>query len=102
MNNIVKGTTFKLNLHMEPMDGHHLSDISFFVDVYVGAGKLTITKEQARRVDQDNYIIVVDSTELTDVGACMLTLTAYIPDTDCSGGVRKEIAKIPTGVRIVA
>lgn len=61
----IKGTKFKLNVRMEPIDGkYHLSNIDWEVELStrkVGSKAQIIKKEQARKVTDDDYIIVVDS-----------------------------------------
>lgn len=102
-NNSVRGTIFKLNLHMEPMDGVHLADIDWEVDAYADGAfnkRITIKKQNARKVDEDNYIIAVDSA-VGGAGEYSLTLTAYFPDGDCPNGIRVERASTKTGVKIV-
>lgn len=100
-NNSTKGTTIKLNIWMEPMDGFHLADVDWDAEVYSewDSGKVIIPKEKARKVDEDNYVIAVDSSFVGE-GRYLLTLSANIPDTDCPGGVRVEKATVKTDVII--
>ena len=99
----VKGTVFKLNVHMEPIDGFHLADVDWEAEVEnpTFRRKHTIKKSESFKVDDDNAIIVVDSS-LLGAGLYDLTLTAWIPDQHCEGGRRKERATVSTGVRIIA
>lgn len=101
--NSTVGTKFKLNVTMEPVDGkYHLSNVDWEAEVYTKIGRSQIiNKDNARRVDDDNYIIVVDSA-IGGAGLYYLTLTAYIPDSDCEGGLRKEVATVSTMVKIDA
>lgn len=100
--NSVKGTEFKLNISMEPMDGFHLADVDFSADVFTEMGLrkgITIAKADAIKVDEDNYIICVDSA-VCGVGKYYVRLTAHIPDTHFPDGLRTEIKTVYTGVTI--
>lgn len=101
-NESIKGTIFKINVHMEPMDNYHLEDVEWEAEVFAEGGfgkRITVKKKQARKVDEDNYIIAVDS-EIGGAGEYSLILTAYFPDADCPNGIRVERASCQTGVKI--
>lgn len=98
----VKGTIFKLIVHMEPLDSYHLEDVEWEAEVFVegGLGKhITVKKKEAVKADEDNYIITVDS-DICGAGEYSLILTAYFPDADCPNGIRVERASCRTGVKI--
>lgn len=98
----IKGTIFKLNVHMEPMDNYHLEDVDWEVEAYAEGGfgkRIVIRKEDAHRVDADNYIIAIDSA-VGGAGEYSLILTAYFPDADCPNGIRVERASCKTGVKM--
>lgn len=101
--NSVKGTEFKLNINMIPIDGKHLSDVEWKVEVFTETSHKTqiIKKEDAHEIDRDNYIICVDST-ICGAGRYFVTLTAYIPDTDFKDGFRTEKRTMFSGVTIDA
>lgn len=100
--NSAKGTIFKLNVSMEPIDDYHLADVDWKVEAFTrnGGRVQTIRKSDSRKVDEDNYVITVDSS-IGGAGTYYLTLTAEIPDTDCPEGIRPERVTISTGVTIV-
>ena len=50
--------------------------------------------------DEDNYLVLVDTTTL-GVGNLHITLTAYVPDNDFGGEIRKEVVCVPTNINIV-
>ena len=101
--NSVKGTVFKLNINMTPMDDYHMEDVEWEAKVFTenGAKYQIIPKAKARFVDEDNYIIPVDS-GLIGPGKYYVTLTAQIPDADVEGGLRPEARTGFTGVTIDA
>lgn len=102
-NHSVKGTIFKLNVHMEPIDGFHMSEVDWEVDVYSSNSfgkKQTTLKKDAYKVDDDNYIIVIDSGVL-GTGLYNITFTAWIPDGHCNDGKRIERVNVCTGVSII-
>lgn len=99
--NSVKGTEFKLNINMIPIDGKHLSDVDWKVEVFTENGhkRVTVEKKDAIKVDSDNYLIRIDSA-VCGAGKYYVTLTAYIPDTDFPDGFRTERRTGFTGVTI--
>lgn len=99
--NSVKGTKFKLNISMPPIDDYHLANVDWNVLVFTDNGikTLTVDKRDAIYIDDDNYVICVD-TSLVGAGMYFTTLTAYIPDTDFNDGIRPEKRTVYTGVII--
>lgn len=53
-----------------------------------------------KRVDEKNYEAYID-TGIIGSGDINIETTAYIPDSDCEGGIRKEIDRISTGIKTV-
>lgn len=103
MGNSGKGTEFKLNVNMKAIDGFHLSDIDFEIEIFTNSRyKIQrIQKSEAIKVDDDNYIVKVDS-NICGSGDYYMALTAYVPDTDFDKGVRTEVKTVFTGVTIDA
>lgn len=97
------GTAFKLNINMEPIDNYHMEDVEWEAKVFTELGKksVSITKDNAIKVNKDNYMIVVDSSVL-GAGNYYITLTAMIPDGDIPSGRRQEVKTAFTGVTIDA
>lgn len=100
----VLGTEYKINIHVEPIDGYHMSDYDFEAQLYVYSSRsVTIRKEEMKKVDDDNYIVVVDSVKALKIGkgTVKLKLIAHISDGDFPDGYRTEIAEVCTGVTVV-
>lgn len=100
-NKIFLGTELKLNINIEPIDNTSMDDYDFTVDVYCSPQKsITITKKDAIRIDENNYIILVDTTQL-GTGNIKCKVTAYIPDPDFKDQERTEVVCINTNIKIV-
>jgi hypothetical protein len=101
--NSVKDTRFKININMTPIDGFNLGNTEWEATVFVGDGykSITLKKEDCKMVDDDNYIIPIDSAIL-GAGTYFITLKVSIPDSDFSDGIRIEKRTGPTGVTIDA
>lgn len=100
---IFLGTELKLNINIDSFGETTMDDYDFNVELIGGSFKKTskvINKEDAKRVDSDNYIICFDTTEL-GVGPLKCKITAYLPDGDFRDGKRTEITEIDTGIEIV-
>lgn len=92
------GTEFKINVHVEPIDGLHMSDYDFTCRFYIYS-YVELTKNEMIKVDDDNYIACIDSSKL-GVGTIMMRIIAQIPDADFPDGLRTEIETISTGLVI--
>ena len=94
------GTKFKINIHVEPIDGLHMDDYDFSCRFYVYTNRVVrIEKKDMIQVDQDNYIACVDSSKL-GIGAVMMRITAFIPDVDFHDRLRTEVETVSTGITI--
>lgn len=94
------GTEFKINVHVEPIDGLHMSDYDFTCRFHIYTNRnVEISKSEMIRVDDDNYIACIDSSKL-GVGTIMMRIIAQIPDADFPDGLRTEIETISTGLVI--
>lgn len=99
---------FKINVHVEPIDGYHMSDYDFECYLYVYTNKGVLFKKGEQFVIQqdespDDYRIIVTSDNSIKIGrgSVKLRFTAYIPDADYPDGKRTEIVDgICTGVTI--
>lgn len=105
MNNVVLppslGTELKLNVNADLGNGLHLSDVDFTARFYSSLGKsVTIDKKDMKKLDDDNYIAVVDSKKV-GTGEYWMKLTVQLPDMDCEDGYRSEVVTIPTGVKLI-
>lgn len=100
-NNPFLGTELKLNLNIEPLGKITMDDYDFYVDVYCSPkNTITFKKEELIRVDNSNYIILIDSAKI-GAGEIKCKVTAYIPDADFDDGLRTEVIGIETGINIV-
>ena len=98
------GTEFKMNIHLEPIDGLHMSDYDFTCAFYVYTNRqVVIPKKNMKKVDDDNYIAVINSVDALKIGRGRINveITAYIPDTDFEDGVRTEKLVLCTDVTAV-
>ena len=97
---VYEGTELKLNINISPIDNHSMSDYDFKVEVYCSPSfSITVLKEDAIKVDDNNYIILVDTMAL-GTGKVKLKVTAYIPDDDFSDYLRTEVAYVNTDIVI--
>lgn len=96
------GTELKINVHIEPLGGLHMSDYDFSAKFYTRAVKsVVVHKEDMIQVDADNYIALVDTSNMT-TGVVMMVVTAQIPDADFPDGLRTETTMpINTNISIV-
>ena len=95
------GTELKLNVNIEPLGKVTMDDFDFEVEAYCNPSKsLVILKKDSIRVDENNYIVRVDTNKV-GLGYLKCKVTANIPDTDFSDGRRTEVDSVCTGIVIV-
>lgn len=100
MGQIILGTEIKLNIHIEPIDGLTMDDYDFQCDVFTSPSRrTTISKQDAKRVDENNYIIMINTRSI-GVGNLKCEVSAQIPDGDFDDALRTEIALFNTGIVI--
>lgn len=100
-NNIFIGTELKLNINIEPMGEFTMDDYDWSVDVYCSTKRVvTIAKRDAIRIDENNYVLLVDTEEL-GAGDVKCKITAYIPDFDFPDTLRTEVSMIDTGINVI-
>ena len=78
-----------------------MDDYNFEVEVYCSSKfSVVITKDKAVRVDENNYIILVDTNDLGS-GKIKLKITAYIPDENFPDHLRTEVTYVNTNISIL-
>lgn len=99
----IVGTELKLNINIEPLDGNHMANYDFTVDLYCSSKNVLSFKKgdsELINIDQDNYIVLVDTSKV-GTGALKCRVTAYLPDTQFPNGTRTEIIILNTGINIL-
>lgn len=93
------GTELKFNLHLDPINNKHMSEYDFDVDLYVYTNRrVTFPKSRLLKVDDDNYTVIVNSSDALKIGRGKIKadVKAYIPDTDFTDGKRTEVLTLCT------
>lgn len=93
-------TEFKINVHVEPIDGYTMDDYDFTCRFYIYTNRyVEVKKEEMARLDESNYVACIDSSRI-GVGMVRMRITAHIPDADFPDGLRTEVEEVSTGVSI--
>ena len=98
------GTEFKFNVHIETIDGLHMSDYDFECAFYVYTNRnVVIPKSKMKKVDDDNYLAMIETADALRIGRGRINveITAYIPDNDFSDGLRTEKLVLCTDVTAI-
>lgn len=87
-----RGTEVKLKISITPhaIANYTMDDFDFAVEFYGNIGKVELKKEDCIRLDESNYLAVVD-TAITGCGVLDARVSAFIPDADCADGYRTEV-----------
>lgn len=102
MEDIIRGTDLKFNLHIEPLDGVSMEDYDFMVQAYCGQKRrsYTVDKTDCYKEDADNYIVEINTTSL-DLGRLIVDVTAYLPDDKMPDNIRTEVLRFDTNLNII-
>lgn len=92
------GTIYKLNVHIEGLPGT-MDEVDFRCKFWTYRKELTVEKKDMIRLDENNYMAVVDSSRLGR-GTIKVQTTVLVPDTDVEGGVRTEIYTEYTDIKV--
>lgn len=82
------GTIYKVNIHLEGLPTN-MDDVDFTAEFYC-TRSITILKKDMVRIDENNYIAVIDSKKIGK-GSIKMRITVNIPDADIPDGIRTEI-----------
>lgn len=93
------GTEIKLNLNIEPVGAFTMDSYDWEAEVFSCGEALHIDKSEAIRVDDSNYMLLID-TNKTGAGTLKCKVTARIPDADFPDMTRTEVNTINTGIEI--
>lgn len=88
----VRGSEIKYQFSLTAED-YTTADMDFTITVIGNLGTQTITKDECIAVDDDYYIMIVDSS-LTGSGTLQARITAYVPDADCDDSYRTEVVTV--------
>ena len=95
------GTKLKIGFTAE-ISGSNLTldDVDFECEVVNNFGKgITIKKAETVRVDKDNRIVTIDSL-LLGRGEYTMLLHLFVPDVDFEDGIRDEVVRLNTGIKV--
>lgn len=94
------GTKVKINVSMDPVNDVHLNEMDFRCEFFCTRMRVQrFRKRDLNEVDADNFLAEVDTRKI-GAGMVYMRITVEVPDADCRGGFRTEVATVPTGVII--
>lgn len=96
----VLGTELKINVNVKPIGNIHLSNCDFTCTFFVSSAKTVVkNKSDMIKVDDDNYIALINSEDL-GVGTIKMTIKVLVPDQAFEDNYRTEIETVTTGITI--
>lgn len=94
------GTILKINVSAQWGGGVTMDDVEFYCEFYISSSKIVhVEKSEMLRIDANNYVAIVD-TSMLGTGALKVKIDANVPDTDCYGGIRREVVRTECGITI--
>lgn len=99
--NIIKGTELKLALNISDIGKYVLEDLNFHIIAYTNQKKkFTIEKKDCIHVNDSCYLILID-TSIYDIGNLILDVFLDVLDDDFEDGIRTEVYRIKTEIKII-
>lgn len=92
------GTIYKLNIHIEGLPTN-MDDVDFSARFYCFKDSIEIPKKDMIRIDENNYVAVVDSNKIGR-GEIKMQITVQILDADIEDGIRTEVYTLNTNITI--
>jgi hypothetical protein len=101
MAKIFWGTEVKLNISIDAIGELTMDDYDFEVTITAQwpKNKIVIKKDQAIRIDENNYVITLDTTDV-GTGNVSCKIVAYLPDDDFEDGFRTEVVVVNPNITI--
>lgn len=96
------GTTPPMVFGMEPINGHHLSNLDFTLEVFTtyGSGKVQVIKKaDTYKIDDDSVLYYIDTT-IGGSGKYYVKATLNIPDAKAPNGAWVEVKTIEAGLTV--
>jgi hypothetical protein len=94
------GSEEEINISLDLIDGYAMDDYDFIVETYCSSyRKQTFRKRDARRVDANNYKIIVD-TNIVGVGDMKIRVIARIPNIEYPDGYREAVTYLDPNVTV--
>lgn len=94
------GTTLKINVSADFGGGLTMDDADFTCEFFTNKrSTVALSKDEMIRIDDNNYLAVIDSTEL-GAGTITMLFDGTVDDNDCPDGVRREVLRVTTGITI--
>ena len=95
------GSGITLNINIDKIGNLTMDDLSFTVRFFtVGGPYIEMYKDQLKRIDANNYIACIDTTDLKS-GKLFMRAYISIPDNNYLDGYRVEIAEVDTNIYLV-
>lgn len=82
------GTDLKFKINLSAA-GFSMDEDDFLIEIFCSSKRMEYKKEDL--IDStDGYYLVIDTTQFP-AGQMKMVVTAFVPDEDIPGGVRKEV-----------
>ena len=95
------GSEEEVIISLDLIDGYAMAEYDFTIEVYCSSLKKQIfTKQQARRIDDNNYSVIVD-TNIIGVGDVKIRVVGRIPNSSYPDGYREVVTYLDPNTRIV-
>lgn len=94
------GTTLKINVSADFGAGLKMDDAEFTCTFFTNNRRsVSVRKADMLRIDENNYLAVIDSREL-GAGTITMLFDGEVDDGDCPDGKRHEVLRVKTGITI--
>lgn len=94
------GSEEELLVSLDLIDGYTMDDYDFTIEAYCSSHRKQIfTKNDAKRIDADNYKIIIDTT-IIGTGVVKIRVVARIPNINYPDGYREAVTYLNPKLRI--
>lgn len=88
---IYKPSEEEVNIHLYPIDGYTMDEYDFTCEIFCSSTrKQILSKSDLRRVDENNYVAIVETAKI-GVGKVKIRVLARVPNDNFDDGYRDVV-----------
>ena len=90
----------EVNIHLYPIDGYTMDEYDFTCEIFCSSmRKQILHKSDLRRVDENNYVAIVDTSKI-GVGKVKIRVSARVPNDNFDDGYRDIVTYLNPWVEV--
>lgn len=90
----------EVNISLYPLDGYSMDEYDFTCEIFCSSmRKQVLRKNDLRRVDENNYVAIVDTAKI-GVGKVKIRVSARVPNDNFDDGYRDVVTYLDPKIEV--